>query len=348
MGILKSVGTFFALDIGTTAIRVVQLSHAGNDLWTLEKYGHAPVDIKISTSDSGHAQQKLGEVIMTAVGQSGIKTKDVVLGIPSNKSFATVVDVPNMSEQELRGTIKYQAEQYIPMSADEAKIDWSVLGPSLHEVDKTEVLLASVANNYIESRLDMIEGLGFNVVAAEPDSIALVRSLLPSNIADARLLIDVGDTSTDVVMTYNNSPRLVRSIPMGIQSLVKAAVSNLNVQDDQAYQFILKFGLDPNRLEGQVVRALEGTLEQFISEVNKSIKFFQTRYPDVAVGGALVSGYGANVPSFVEYVSSKVNLSANVANPWQKVKVTPGDQEKLQAVAMQFGVAVGLAQRMKI
>lgn len=348
MALLKTVGDYFALDIGTTAIRVVQLARGNNDTWTLEKYGHAPVDIKISTSDAPQSQQRLGEVIMTAVGQSGIKTKDVVIGIPSNKSFATVVDVPNMSEQELKGTIKYQAEQFIPMSADEAKVDWALLGQSLHDAQKSEVLIASVANAYIESRLDLIENLGFNVIAAEPDPIALVRSLLPPNLTDARLLVDMGDTSTDLVVTYNNAPRLVRSIPTGLQSLIKVAAQNLNVQESQAHQFILKFGLAPDRLEGQVVRALEGTLEQFTSEVVKSVKFFQTRYPDVPVGGMLVSGYGAAIPSFVEYLSAKAGVAASIANPWQKVKVSPADQERLQSVATQFGVAVGLAQRTKV
>jgi type IV pilus assembly protein PilM len=348
MTLLKPVGDFFALDIGTTAIRVVQLSPSGNDTWALQKYGHAPVDIKISSSDSAQAQQKLGEVIMTAIGQSGIRTKDVVLGIPSGKSFTTVVEVPNMSEQELKGTIKYQAEQYIPMSSDEAKVDWALLGQSLHDAQKMEILLASVANTYIESRLDLVEGLGLNVVAAEPDSIAMVRSLLPAGITDARLLIDVGDTATDLVVTYNNSPRLVRSIPIGLQSLVKAAVQNLNVQETQAYQFILKFGLAPDRLEGQVVKAVEGTLDQFMLELNKSVKFFQTRYPNVTVGGMLISGYGAAVPSFVEYLAAETKIQANVANPWQKVRVGAGDQEKLQTVATQFGVAVGLAQRKKV
>ncbi|EDK72449.1 hypothetical protein TM7_0418, partial [candidate division TM7 genomosp. GTL1] len=165
--------------------------------------------------------------------------------------------------------------------------------------------------------------------------------------ARAWLLIDVGDVATDLVVTYNNSPRLVRSIPIGLQSLVKAAVQNLNVQENQAYQFILKFGLAPDRLEGQVVRAVEGTLDQFMLELNKSVKFFQTRYPNVSVSGMLVSGYGAAVPSFVEYLAAKTNIQASVANPWQKVRMSGGDQEKLQTVATQFGVAVGLAQRTK-
>lgn len=345
MKILKGVGDFFALDIGTNAVRVVQLASSGQDNWTLQHYGYAPVDIKTTSASSKESEHRLGEIIMTAVGQSGIKTKNVVIGLPSQKTFTTVIDVPMMPEAELRSTIKYQIDQYIPMSIDDAKVDWALLGQSAHNPQQQEVLLASTANAYAEERLEFVEGLGLNVIAAEPDSIAMIRSLLPTGIADGRLIIDMGELSTNLVITSDGSPRLVRSIPTGLHSLVKAAVQNLNVQDDQARQFILKFGLAPDRLEGQVYRAVEGVLEGFTAELIKSIKFFQTRYPNTPVGGAMLAGYASAIPQFSEYVTAKTNVASAQANPWQKVKVSQGDQQQLANIASEFATVVGLAQR---
>jgi len=345
MVLLKGVGDFFALDIGTNAVRVVQLSSAGPDMWTLTHYGYAQVDEKLINSDSPEAMRKLGEIIMTTVGQSGIKEKNVAIGMPSNKTFTTVVDVPNANEAELKSTIKYQVDQYIPMSIDDAKVDWALLGQSLHDPKMQEVLLASTANTYAEGRLEFIESLGFNVIAAEPDSIAMIRSLLPNGIKDARLIIDVGERSTDLAVTFNDCPRLVRNIPTGVGSIVKAAAQNLNVQSDQARQFILKFGLAPDRLEGQVYRAIEATLDNFASDLIKSVKFFQTRYPNIQVGGILLSGFAAAIPRFGEYITTKTNIPSTVANPWQKVKVSTDDQQKIGLVASEFATVIGLAQR---
>jgi len=344
MAVFSSVGDFFALDIGTTAVRAVQLRASGSG-WALEKYGTMPVSIKIATSDALEDQKKLGEIITALIGQTGIRSKNVVLGIPSNKMFATVVDLPNLPPAELASTIKYQAEQFVPMSLDEAKIDWVVLGKSLNDQTKVEVLLASVANNFTEARLDTVEGLGLNVIAIEPDSLALTRSLLVPGSTDGQVLIDVGDMSTDIVIAYGDAPRLIRTVPIGMQSLVKAAVQNLNIQDNQASQFILKFGLFPDRLEGQIVRSLEATLEQFSSEVIKSVRFFQTRYPSIKLGGATLSGYGIMIPAFADYIGAKAGLAAKPGNPWSKVGMSNGDRDKLQQVAAQFAVAVGLAQR---
>ncbi len=345
MAILKSVGDFFALDIGTNAVRVVQLGASGQGNWNLMHYGYAPVDAKITSADSPEARRHLGEVIMTAVGQSGVKTRDVVIGLPSQKTFTTVIDVPTMAEAELKNTIKYQIDQYIPMSIDEAKVDWKLLGQSLHDPKQQEVLLTSTAITYAEDRLEFIEGLGLNVIAAEPDPIAMIRSLLPTGIADARLLVDMGEQSTDIAITYGDAPRLVRTIPVGLNSLLKATVQNLNVQEDQARQFILKFGLAPDRLDGQVLHALESTLDNFTGELTKSVKFFQTRYANTPVGGILLAGYASSIPRFGEYVSAKTSIKAEAANPWQKVRVSQSDQQQLLPIMHEFATAVGLAER---
>lgn len=344
MALFKGLGDFFALDVGTNAVRVVQLS-GGSGSWSLSHFGYAPVDPKVVSSDSEEAQRKLGEVITTAVGQSGIRTKNVVIGIPSQKAFVTVIDLPVMSDSELASTIRYQADQYIPMSGDEAKVDWASLGQSLRDPKQQEVVLASTGIAYAEQRLEFIESLGFNVIAAEPNPIAMIRALVPSGTADARLIVDMGMQSSDIAITYGDTPRLVRTIPIGIDSLVKTAVQNLNVQEDQAKQFIVKFGLAPDRLEGQVLHALENTLDSFTGELTKSLKFFQTRYPNLPVNGVLLTGFAATIPLFAEHVKQKLNIDTTTGNPWQSVRVSRGDQEKLAPVSTEFAAVVGLAQR---
>lgn len=282
---------------------------------------------------------------MTAVGQSGIKTKNVVIGLPSNKTFTTIIDVPNSSDAELRATMKYQIDQYIPMSIDEAKVDWALLGPSLRAQNQQEVLLSSVSRNYTEERLELVEALGLNVIAAEPDPIAMIRALTPQGNQGAIVVLDMGELSTDIAIVYGDTPRLIRTIPTGLSSLVKATVQNLNVQDDQARQFILKFGLAPDRLEGQVPRALETTLDNFAAEITKSVKFFEARYPNVPVSGALISGFAGAIPQFDQYLSGKLGKSVQFGNPWQNVGMSSSDQQQLAPISIEFATAVGLAKR---
>jgi len=344
MKLFSSVGEFFALDIGTTAVRVAQLKQSG-DAWNLVKYGAAPVDIKVASSDAPEDQKRLGDVITNLITQTGIAERNVVVGIPSSKMFATVVDLPDLPQQELASTIKYQAEQFIPMSIDEAKIDWAVLGKSLRDPQKNEVLLASVANKFSEARLELVESVGLNVIALEPDSLALVRALVPPNNQDAMMIIDFGDFSTDLIAVLGGSPRLIRSIPVGLQTLIKAATQNLNIDVNQANQFIMKFGLHPDRLEGQILKSLDATLDQFVVEINKSVKFFQSRYPNVQLRYLMLSGYTLSVPAFGEYIAGKTGIQTVAGNAWGNVRYSPNLRDNLMQIAPQFGVAVGLAER---
>ena len=107
----------------------------------------------------------------------------------------------------------------------------------------------------------------------------------------------------------------------------------------------MKFGLVPDKLEGQIARALEATMSQFVTEIVKSIKFFQTKYVDTPVTEVLLSSYGATIPGFDQYISQRVGVMTKPGMPWQYVRVSQAAQAALQPVATQFGVAVGLAEK---
>lgn len=343
----KSVGNFFALDIGTTAIRVVELAHSSSG-WDLKHYGVQPIDSKLSESTAEHDRRELGETIVRLVEQSGIKTRDVAIGLPTNKIFFTVVELPTASRQELNNAIKYQLSSYIPLKVDESKADWAILGQSVNDNSKTEVLIMAVKNDYTESRLEFIESLGFSVVAIEPDSLAIVRSLLPDGISDGRLIIDMGESATDIIATLGTAPRLVRSIPIGLATLVRMAKQNLNVDEAQARQLVLKFGVSEANLNGQLSRALEPALRQFTLELTKSVNYFSSRYQNSVISSVLVSGYTSILTGFPEFISSKMSLQVQVATPWQHVNVPSNAQTSLAPISSQMAVTVGLAERLGI
>ncbi|MGK2896736.1 MAG: type IV pilus assembly protein PilM [Candidatus Saccharimonadales bacterium] len=345
MAMIKGVGDFFALDIGTNAIRVVQLAGSAQAGWTLQRFSHVPVDDKLTAADSDDARRKLGEIIMTAIGQAGIHTKNVAIGLPSQKTFTTVIDVPTMPENELKNSIKYQIDQYIPMSADDAQVDWALLGQSQHDPKMLEVILTSTSKAFSEERLELVEAVGLNVIAAEPDPIAMVRSLVMPGMKDAQLVIDMGEHSTDIAITFGDNPRLMRTIPTGLHTLVKATTQNLNVKEDQARQFILKFGLAQDRLDGVVSKALDSVIDGFVAELTKSTKFFQTRYPNITIGGMVLSGFTAVIPVFGDTLGAKINIRPALGSPWQRIKVYDHDKQQLAPISAEFATVVGLAMR---
>ena len=134
-------------------------------------------------------------------------------------------------------------------------------------------------------------------------------------------------------------------LPGGLSGLVRTVANSLNVKESQARQFILKFGLAQDKLDGQVFKALDQTLENFASELTKSVRFFQAKYPNVKVGGVVLSGFAGIIPFMAEYIESKTGIQTVQGNPWQLVKVTEQQKQALSQVAAEFAVAIGLAER---
>ncbi len=345
MSILSVGSDFFGLDIGTTAIRVVQMRGGRNKV--LVNYGFLDIDPRISRSDANVDIQRLAAAVKQVVAQSGISTPNVAVGLPSQKVFSTVVDVDRLSPAELEKTIRFQADSLIPTPLSESKIDWALLGDSPKEASKVELLLSSVSNGFVEQRLDMLESIGLNVIAFEPDSLAVTRALLSPDNMVATLLLDMGDITTDLVITLNGAPRLVRSIPVGMDGIIKAAVQGLGIDEKQAQQFVFKFGVSKDKLEGQVYNAISGTVDILISEIDKSIKFFTTRYPTNKLERLLVTGGAATLPEFPLALANKFSMTVEIGNSWRNVSFPAQKQNDLLTVSSRFAVAAGLAERIE-
>jgi type IV pilus assembly protein PilM len=335
---------FFSLDIGTSGARIVELRNSGGGQKTLVKYAYVPLEGNVAVSESKADQQKLAETLSQLVRQSGVSTRNVAVGIPSSRVFTTVADVDRLPANELAKAIPYQADALIPTPLAESKIDWALVGDSPKDATKQEVILTSVPNKYVEDRLDMLEAIGLNVIAFEPDNLAMARALAaPDGVA--QLILDVGRRNTDLVIIMGGTPRLMRSIPTGVEAIVRSASQNLNIDEAQAEQFVFKFGLSKEKLEGQVFQAVSGTVEILSSELEKSIKFFQSRYENTKVERIIVTGGASVMPEFPLFLANKYGITVEIGNAWRNISFSRDRQNELMQISNQFGVAVGLAER---
>ncbi len=345
MNLLHGVGDFFSLDIGTNSMRIVQLSGSSQHGWTLQRYAYVPINQQLTQDSSDLGKKRLGEAILGAVNQAGIKTKNLALGLPASKTFTSIVETETLPEKELAKSFKYELDKYVPMAMSDAKADYTIIGPSPNDPAKTEVIVSSVAKDYAESTMEMIEKTGLNIIAMEPEPLAMARSLTTPGAIDATMVVDFGEESTDIVIMYKDQPRLVRSIPGGVDVLIRAIANGLNVRIDQARQFILKFGLDETQVEGQVFKILNTHLDSYAAELAKSVRFFQTKYINGKVGGIVLSSYASMIPLFPEYIEAKTGVPTMKGNPWQLVRTTADQQRALMSVSSEFSVAIGLSER---
>ncbi len=342
MGMFVKDTEFFGLDIGSTAIRLVQLKR-GSAHPALVAYGSIPVPANLTASDAKIDQDKVSELIRQLVHENRISVKNVVAGLPSNKVFATVITTPKIDNGQLAKAIRYQAEQYVPMALDQVKLDWAVIDQS-KDGKLLEVLLVAAPNSVIEKYVGMLERAGLDPLALEANAMAATRALVAPG-PSAVVVVDLGSLDSDISVVFNNAPRLIRSVAVGGATLVRAVAQNLGLDEVQATQFTYKFGLTQSKLEGQVFKSIKPTLDNLVSEVDKSVKYFAGRYPDVKLEKLVITGAAASLPELGAFLANSTALPVEFGNAWLNVSYPMGLQDKLMSLSTEYAAAVGLGAR---
>ena len=341
MGIFSDDKDFVGIEVGNTAIKLVQLRKS-NGVYNLVAFGSAQLPPNLAQSDSKLDMQKVANVLAQLVKSSHISTKNVVTALPGSAVFSTVIKMPPMNQSELAQAVKYQAEQNIPLKIEDVRIDWQIIreNPNTKE---TAVLVVSAPNQKVDRVMELFGMAGLEVVYLETSPIAVARAL--SNTTDPLVMIvDLGSIGTELSVVENGVVSHVRSLPAGGAALTKAIAQNLGLDDVQAEQFKRKFGLSQDKLEGQVSRAMHPIISNITAEIQRSMKFYNEQYGG-NIQKIVLTGGGAKMPEMISYLKSLLGVEVVYGNSWTKIKYQPDVESQLTQLGFEFAEVVGLAMR---
>lgn len=342
MAVLDKNTDYFGLDIGTNGVRMVQLK-SGGSAPALVTYGAMETPADLISSESEVDKDKLAGIIKQLKDQARVSANQVVAALPSQHAFTIVITTPKLNNNELAKSIQLQADQYIPMPVEDAKLDWHIIDPDKSE-NEMLVLLVAASKNVVDKYLEIIERAGLDLLALELNALAIARSVVSSPDVPVAV-VDMGSSNTEITVVGQRVPHLVRSVNVGSQTFVRSIEQNLNVDTEQAQQFLQKFGVAQTKLEGQVLKAIQGSLDNVMNEISKSIKFFSTQNEGVQLEKVIMTGGPTALPEMPAYVANALNLPVEIANPWINVSYPSTQHDTLMSQSLQFAVAVGLAQR---
>jgi len=329
-----SVNSFFALDIGTTAVRVIELTETPSG-WKYERYGFVPLDPNLATD-----QDTLSKSIEKAINEAGIKSKNVVISLPEKIANIKIADIKKEPNKKLSKTIEAQIKR-LESRQGEQNYEYITLGKS--ENDKTKVLIATASKAFVDERVELLGELGLNVVAAEPEVSALVRSVVIDD--EPQLIINVKDFSMDFVISNQKIPYLNRTTPFGAGLFVGMLQQNLKLDTATAQKYVADYGLNPEIMNGQIVVALNTAIAQFMSEIFSLIGSFERKYHGQKIKKIILAGYGLVIPHFLETVRNQTGMETISVDLWQDITISDKLKSELNAVSPHFALAIGLAKR---
>lgn len=351
--------SFVGLDIGSHAIKVVELIPAGGRYRVLH-VGSGDMPPGAVKEGVVVEPQAVASSIRQVLSSVGIRAGRVVSAVGGQAVIVRELKLPPMPEEELKQAARFEAERYIPYGVREVNMDFDVIGETMEDNQrKVVVLLVAARREIVDKHVQALEAAGLEPFVLDVESFAVMRALDPQARADgegtATVFVDLGGETTDIVITEAGQMRLTRNVNIGGDSLTKAVATRLDLEFTSAAQ--LKEEKGAVLLEGEpmpddrTVLALHDAmlpiLGDLATEIRRSLDYFQTRWRESRVGRVVLSGGTARLANLSRFLSLELGVETIVGDPFVQCevpeRVLPAALRQQLAPAM--ATAVGLAMR---
>lgn len=330
----ESKKSILGVDIGTNNIKIAQITTKDN-VHNLDTYGLVNVAFEIDEKED--TVEKTVAVLKNLMQQAGVTTKKVVASLPNSAVFTSVLDMPALSDSELKNAVEFEAKKYVPLPVSEMTLSWTKV--EKNPDGKEKVLLTAVPNVILKGYLRIFELAKLEPLALEIESLALIRALVPEDKKENILLIDIGAKSTHLNIIEGGNLLLTRNIPLGGESITNKIAESLKISIARAEQFKKDFGLNQASLIPETIKPI---LVNIKTEAKQIQSIYQAR--GKKFDKILIVGGTANLPGLDKFFT---DLGPTVVNgdPLMKLTYPQSIKGVINLYATNLAVAIGLALR---
>ena len=336
----KKASESFGLDIGSSAIKVVQLHEDGHG-YAVSALGVVPLRPDIIADGAIKDPPAVVAAIAAAVAKAGIKLHDAVIGVSGRELIIKKIEIPQVPEKELAGAIQLEAEHHIPFSAEEVFLDYHVVGLRDSVMD---VILVAVKKSKVIEYATVVEEAGLTAAVVDVDGFAVENQYelnATERPAEAVALIDIGASVMKTNVIRGGASIFARDIPFGGNRYTEAIASALSLPFTAAE--VAKLGRD-GASASQIASAVESVSRELSLEVQRTFDYFASTAESERIGKIVLSGGCAELPGLTEYLASTWGIPVEIARPFDRID--PGAfADEVAAAGASLAVAVGLALR---
>jgi type IV pilus assembly protein PilM len=350
MPIFSKAKTVVGLDIGSSAVKAVELKPVGKGYKVTAFASEAvPPDAIVDGAIIDAA------AVSTAIrrmfdGNKAFTTKEVCASLSGHAVIVKKITLPVMTETELRDSISWEAEQYIPFDVQDVNLDYQILdaGTGPDSRGSMDVLLVAAKKEKIGDYTAVIAQSGRTPVIVDVDAFALQNAyevnygLSPSQVV---VLLNAGASAVNINILHGDQSVFTRDISMGGRAYTEAVQKELDLPFDTAEQLKKGIPVDGATFEDAqpVVRAVTDSL---LLEIQKTFDFYRASAATDHIDRIVISGGASRVEGFKEMLEERFNCPVEAFDSFRAVgwdsKRLSGDPAEVSATA---AVAVGLALR---
>ncbi|MGO9456951.1 MAG: type IV pilus assembly protein PilM [Acidimicrobiales bacterium] len=335
------------LDIGTSAIRAVELSVEDGSRPVLLAYGqvglqpNAIVDGEVQDrSQVVHALQRLWQ-------EGGFKERRVRLGVAGLRAITREVDMPPVPPDELNEAVLFQSDDVVPFPLEQTALSAKVIATFTDPdgAPTIRVLVAAAHRDLIDGIVKAVTEAGLEPTGIDLDTAALARALHdPSFEGRPEAIVSVGAGLTMVVVHQDAQLQFVRTIDLGGANITAAIAGALDLPMVDSEAIKRQLGADGGN-DSRAVSATAEVVTELVDEIQSSIRFFSSLPGRSSPERILVTGAGAQVAGFMDTLQNGFNVPVLAAAPLSLIDTSHLQipEEQAEAINQTLAVPVGLA-----
>ena len=337
------------VDISTAAVKILELSKTGSR-YKVESYAVAPLAQDAVIDNNISNIEIIAEAIKVALKQSGTHTRHACVAIAGSSVMTKVITMPAyLSEDEMEEQIMVEADQYIPYSLDEVRMDFEVQNINEANPQMVDVLLAASRRENVDERVDALEMAGLTASIVDVGSFAiensytLLKDLLPDGDEEQTVAIaDIGATMTTLNILQEGRAIYTREQGFGGKQLTEEIQRRYGLSYEEAGLAKRHGGL-PDNYNTDVLGPFKRALVQ---QVARSLQFFISSSANRSIDTVILAGGCASISGIDKLIEEELGIPTFVANPFINMalsnKIKP---QSLSEDAAAMMIACGLALR---
>jgi len=341
--------TIVGVDIGTSSLRAVEIAGASSGRPTLVRFGEVPLPAGAVSRGEVLEPVTVSQSLRSLWGQAGFKSKQIVLGMGNQRVLARDLTVARASKARIKESLPFQVQDMLPVPVADALLDFYPVSEGIGEHGPViNGLLIAAVKDAVLGNVRASKLAGLTTVGVDLIPFAVSRLLVSGEGGTGTVaVVEIGASTTSVVLLSNGVPQFVRIIPSGGDDVTNDLASRLEIPRELAEGAKRTLGLtgsSSSKEDKTASGVIFETVNELLGSLRNTISYYANTRPTETVKSILLTGGGSHLHGLAEALQEVTRLPVQIPDPLERFAFGRSVQEQnLKSDSSAYTVALGLA-----
>ena len=270
--------------------------------------------------------------------------------VPDEKAYLFKVQIPKVSEDEIRPSVEFTLDENIPIPPSEVVFEYAeIFRPTHIGPEHMDVSVSALPHDILSEHVSVLHEAGLEPLSFYTPSEALRQAFVRPGDRKTYLFLHIGLGKTTIAVAAEGVIRYSTTITVGSDTLISSVMRSFSVSREDAEKMMREKSFFKSGENAEFYAALLGGVSVISDEARKVMAYWdnhtrKTNETDQRIEKVFLSGMHATLRGFDEYLSAAMRELSEPGNAWTNIfqmgKATPALS---LSDSLEYAVPIGLA-----